>query len=80
LNAAFRLTKSIFRSIFSRSNDNAINPNDIPNIMADNIQRTALIPRLNSNVFVIALSPNMISFIGFLFICIKSFIIGTLLY
>jgi len=76
----FGLTKSIFNSIFNRSNDRIISSTDVPNIMAGNIQGTALVPGLNSNIFVIALSPNMINFIGFLFICVRSFIIGTLLY
>lgn len=76
-NAAYGLTKSVFTSLTSPTPDNQITAANIPSIMAGKIAGTALVPGLNSQVFVIALSPNMMILLGFLFLCVKSIIVGT---
>lgn len=80
LQAGTGLVKSIFNSLTSPATDNQITANNIPNIMAGKIAGNHLVAGLTSEVFVIALSPNMINFLGFLFLCIKGVFLGIGLY
>lgn len=77
LGAGLGLAKSVFSSLTSAATDNQITAANVPNIMAGKIAGNALVPGLNTQVFVIALSPNMMILLGFLFLCVKSLIIGT---
>lgn len=78
--AAVGLVKSVFSALTGSNTNNQITANNIPNIMAGKIAGNHLVNGLTSEVFVIALSPNMINILGFLFLTVKTFILAVGVY
>lgn len=72
LDNSVRTFTLIWHGLTRRSADNAITANAIPNIMAGHINGSHLVNGLNSRIFVIAFSPNILNALGFIFMIFKS--------
>lgn len=80
IEAAFETANVFYQAIRRPPVPNAINANNMPNIMAGTIQGNALVQGLGSNVFVIGFSPNMINAVGFIFMTLKGVFLSIVIY